>query len=206
MKEKGAFIVIEGIDGAGGETQSRILKERLENSGKSVLLLRYPDRSREIGKFIYEHLEKQEIFTPEALTLLFIADFLKDKDRILSALAEGKIVIADRYFTSTLVYQTAQGVETEKILKLGEIFEIPKPDVAILLKISPVTSMKRKKLEKGELDKFEKNAAFLERVAKLYENFAKNNVFCEWKIVDGEASVEKVSEEIWKNARKFLKA
>ncbi len=201
---KGIFIVIEGIDGAGGETQSKILKERFEKLGKKVLLLRYPDRSKDIGKFIYEHLEKQEIFTPEALTLLFLADFLKDKEKILSALEEGKIVVADRYFTSTLVYQTAQGIEVEKLLKLAELFELPKPDIAILLKISSETSVKRKKIEKNELDRFEKNPEFLDKVEKLYEKFAKENIFCHWKIVNGEKSIEDVAKEIWKIIRKFL--
>ncbi len=194
-----AFIVFEGIDGAGGETQSKILKEKLENLGKEVVLLRYPDRKHEIGKFIYMHLEKKSMLNHEALLLLFLADFVKDRKKIVKAIENGKIVIADRYFTSTLVYQHAQGIEITKILSLAEIMNIPKPDIAILLKISPETSMKRKLAEKGFLDNFEKNLEFLRKVARIYEEVARKNIFCKWVIVNGEKSIEEVSEDVWKS-------
>ncbi len=201
---RGKFIVLEGIDGAGGETQSKILFERLTKEGFDVVLLRYPDREGEIGKLIYKHLEKREIFPPEALALLYIADKLKDKKKILKLLEEGKIVIADRYFTSTLVYQHVQGIDQSKILKIGEIFELPKPDIAILIKISPETSMKRKKLEKGDLDNFEKNMEFMKKVSETYEITARNNVFCKWEIIDGEKSIEEVSQDIWRIVKSIL--
>ncbi len=198
------FIVFEGIDGAGGETQSKILKEKLENLGKEVVLLRYPDREHEIGKFIYMHLEKKSMLTPEALVLLFLVDFVKDKEKIIRALENGKIVIADRYFTSTLVYQHAQGIEITKILSLAEIMNIPKPDIAILLKISPETSMKRKLAEKGFLDNFEKNFEFLRKVSKIYEDVARKNVFCKWTVINGERSIEEVSKDVWEIVEKLI--
>ncbi len=193
-----AFIVFEGIDGAGGETQSKILKEKLEILGKEVVLLRYPDGKHEIGKFIYMHLEKRNILTPESLLLLFLADFAKDKEKIIKAMKNGKIVIADRYFTSTIVYQHAQGIELSKILSLAEIINIPKPDIAIFLKISPEISMKRKLAEKGFLDNFEKNFEFLRKVSRIYEEVAKKNIFCKWAMINGERSIEEVSKNVWK--------
>ncbi len=199
-----AFIIFEGIDGAGGETQSKILKEKLENLGKEVILLRYPDGKHEIGKFIYIHLEKKSMLTPESLLLLFLADFAKDKEKIIKAIENGKIVIADRYFTSTIVYQHAQGIELSKILSLAEIINIPKPDIAILLKISPEISMKRKLAEKGFLDNFEKNLEFLRKVSRIYEEVAKKNIFCKWVMIDGEKSIREVSKNIWKAVENFI--
>ena len=198
MERKGFFLVIEGIDGAGGETQSGILRERLEKEGKRTVLVRYPDKEGEIGRVIYRHLEEGEIFPKEALCLLYIADFLKDKERILNALKQGRIVIADRYFTSTLVYQSVQGIRRENLLAIAEMFALPKPNLAILLDISPETSAERKRKEKGKLDAFEENLDFLGKIRSEYLKVARNNVFCEWRVVNAERSIEEVAEEIWK--------
>ena len=203
-RKKGKFIVIEGIDGAGGETQTKLIKNFLEEKGKNVLVLRYPDRKNPIGKVIYQFLETNLELTPTTLFLLYFADFIKDINLIKKSLNSGMFIIADRYFTSTLAYQRVQGIKISTMLKMAQIFKLQKPDITILLKISPETSLKRKYKEKKKLDRFEKDKEFLNKVAKSYEKLARKNVFCKWKIVNAEKSKQDVFEEIRKIIEKWV--
>lgn len=194
--EKGLFVVLEGIDGAGGEVQSKLLFEYLKSQGKDVIKLVYPDYSGPIGKFIHDYLHKKHEFSNEILFLLHSADRLKDKGRIKSWLEEGKTVIADRYFTSTLAYQCTDEQKLDAALKFADAFEIQKPDIIIYLNVSPETSIERKFKEKNSLDRNEENKALLEKVSKSYENLIEKQVFAKWVVVDGEKSKEEVFSEI----------
>jgi dTMP kinase len=200
----GKFIVLEGIDGAGGETQSKLLFNYLKKQKKPVEKLSYPDYQGAIGKLIYQFLYKKYNFSPEVQFLLYSADFLKDKEKIKTWLKRGKFVIADRYFTSTLAYQCLKGFPLEGALKFAEIFSLPKPNLIIYLKISPETSIKRKLKEKKSLDVHEADKKFLAKLANFYEELIKNQIFSEWKIIDGEKSIEDVHEEIKKIVKKFI--
>ena len=201
---RGKFIVIEGIDGAGGETQTKLLKKFLEERGKKVLLLRYPDRKSPVGRVIYQFLERGLELTSKTLFLLYFADFLKDADLIEKSLKSGIFVIADRYFTSTLAYQRVNGIELNTMLKIAKLMSLPKPDLTIFLKIAPEISLQRKYKEKKKLDRFERDKRFLTRVAKFYEELARRNIFCKWKIIDGEKPKYEVFQEIRKIVENWL--
>jgi dTMP kinase len=108
-------------------------------------------------------------------------------------------LISDRYLTSTLVYQGLRGVELNKIVQLAELFDLPKPDLTIYLRISPETSMSRKSKEKqGDLDRNEKDLEFLKNLVNMYDKVSKDNLFCKWETVDGEKSIEEVFNQIIK--------
>ncbi len=195
----GFFVVIEGIDGAGGETQSKLLKEFLEKKGKKVELVKYPDYEGPIGKLIHDFLHKKFDISPEVQFCLYASDMVKDKEKIEKALKEGKIVIADRYLTSTLAYQTLKGFPLEKGLEFAELFELPTPDLVIFLEILPETSIKRKFKEKNDLDRHEANKDFLRKVNESYHRLIENQIFAkEWVVIDGEKSIEEVAKKIQK--------
>ncbi|MFV8756009.1 dTMP kinase [Nannocystaceae bacterium ST9] len=102
------FLVLEGIDGSGTTTQSQRLAERLRARGHRVLETREPSRGP-IGAMTREMLAADSSRTvgPEALALLFAADRLEHLAReIEPALAEGQLVICDRYLVSSWVYQS----------------------------------------------------------------------------------------------------
>ncbi|HLD56909.1 MAG TPA: dTMP kinase [archaeon] len=198
MASNGRLIVIEGIDGSGGETQSQLIKDYLESKKMPVERLRYPDYNRPVGKLIDEYLHGKYEMSFDVLTLLHTADRIQDKNKINGLLKKGTSVIADRWFTSTLAFQTAQGFHLDKMIKIGEALEMPKPDIVIYLRISAETSAKRKLGEKGNLDRFEKDKLFLERVVNQYDKLAKENVFGKWVVIDGEQSKERVFEEVKK--------
>ncbi len=189
----GKFIVLDGIDGCGKGTQTKLLSDFLTKKGYNIVNKKYPEYGQPIGDLIHNFLYKK--FNPNlsAELLLYSADHLKDKEYIQNCLKNDKIIIADRYFTSTLAYQFLKGVPKEKILKITELMEAPCPDLCLLIKISPETSLLRKSKEKGgNLDRHEENLQFQKDLAATFEKMAKEKTYCDWEIIDGEQSIENV--------------
>lgn len=193
---QGKFIVFEGIDGSGAETQSKLLFERLKKASHKVRLVSYPDYSGPIGKLINDYLHQKHEMSNEALFMLFTADFVKDAKGLKEFISNGGTVIANRYFTSTLAYQSAGGMAATSMLRVAEALGLPKPDMAVYLKISPETSAKRKMEEHNCLDRNEADRALLVKVAAAYEKLAAGNVFCKWAMLDGEKPIAGLSAEI----------
>jgi dTMP kinase len=198
---RGKLIVMEGIDGAGGETQSKLLLEHFRKKKVPAERIYYPDYGNSIGKFIHDYLHKKHELSPDMQFLLYSTDMVKDRDKILEWLAQGKTVIADRYFTSAMAYQGLRGFPVESALKFAEIFRLPKPDVIFYLKVSPATSMARKMEEKKHLDRNEEDKAFLEKISASYENLIKSQAWSSWFVIDGEKSKEEVFWQIRKVLR-----
>lgn len=193
----GKFIVLDGIDGCGKGTQTKLLSDFLIQKGYNLLTRKYPEYGHPIGDLIHNFLYKK--FNPNLDTevLLYSAGHIKDKELIDDFLKKGGIVLADRYFTSTIVYQTIKGFPLEKLLKLTELFQAPKPDLCILIKISPETSLQRKSKEKaGALDRHEENLQFQKDLAESFNKMAQEKIYCDWAIVDGEQSPENVHKQI----------
>lgn len=195
---EGKFIIFEGLDGAGGETQINLLFDFLKEEKVPVEKLTYPDYQGPIGELIHQFLHKKYEFSPENQFLLYFSDFLKDKEKIRKWQKEGKLIISDRYFTSTLAYQCQKGFSLETALKVADLFNLPRPDLTIYLRISPETSIKRKFKEKKSLDRHEADKEFLEALTKFYRDLIKNNIFSHWVEVDGERSIQEVSAEVKK--------
>lgn len=195
---KGRFYCFDGIDGAGSETQSKMLAKLLDQKGIPYLLLDYPDYSNLIGNFINNYLHSSDHIPVGVKLVLYTADMLKDKEAIEQALSEGKMIIACRYVTTALAYQVVEGFDAGKAMDYVRMMGFPVPDVAVYLKISPDTSVKRKMKEKGRLDRNESDLQLLAKVAARYDDMASKNIFCEWETINGEQSIEKVFAEVKK--------
>lgn len=198
--KKGKFIIIEGVDGCGGQTQTNLLKEYLGR--KETLFLSFPQYETDLGKIIDKFLHKKIVYEEKAVELLvFYADILQFKPVILEALESGKNVICDRYFTSTITFQTLQGKSLKDVLALNEIFKLPSPDICFLLDITGEESQKRKAKEKQgfeNLDRNEKDLIFMNKVRWQYLKMAKEQVFCTWEIINGQEPIKKVFNNIIK--------
>ena len=117
----GVFIAFEGGEGTGKSTQSNLLKEWLEARGESVVLSREPggtDLGQGLRKILLGH--ETGVISPRAEALLYAADRAHHVFSIIRpALAEGKVVITDRYFDSSIAYQGAG-----RVLAPGEVARI----------------------------------------------------------------------------------
>ena len=220
IKPFGVFILIEGPDTAGKSTQTQLLKEKLEEEGKTVELLHFPDYNSSFGKMIQEYLKGQlsdstfEQFL--AVQMVYIADQLAAQEKIQDLIQSGTWVIADRYDLSTLAYTSARLdldssvlIETfNGLLKKGILKHIAqmqdvllKPDVTFILDL-PYEEIKKRK---QELDGFESNDRFMEEVAKAYTLLATNPLGQERAIIklDATQTIEELHKEILNHAKQF---
>lgn len=132
---KGLFIVLEGPDGSGKSTHSKLLANYLESKGLEVVTTAEPTKGP-IGQKIREILNGKEHVSAEELTQLFTEDRKEHVDTlIIPALESGKTVICDRFYYSTIAYQSAQGVHEDWISEMNSF--VPEPDLVIVLEIDP---------------------------------------------------------------------
>ncbi len=188
---QGKFIVFEGIDKSGKHTQAKMLLEHLKAKGVTAIYTEEPTPDNPAGRLIKDWLAgKFELKSGEAITLLYTADRYEHlKNVILPALAEGKVVVCDRYYYSTIAYESAIfGVQQEWIKKLHE--EVRKPDVTIFIDIDPEVSLARKRARPD--DRLEK-AEFLEKVRDTYKRMAKEEGFF---VINGDRTKEDIAGEI----------
>lgn len=151
-KDSGKFIVIEGIDGSGKSTQTKILTERLKNEGYEVILVDFPQYGKRSAGLVEEYLTGKygnaEEVGPYRASIFYACDRYDNSAQIKKWLEEGKIVVADRYIGSNIGHQGGKIIdkrERKRFLKwLYEleygIFEIPKPDLAFVLRTPPSLS------------------------------------------------------------------
>ena len=159
------FIVLEGIDGCGKSTHARLLADWLRGKGKDVLLSAEPTDGP-IGKLVREVLSGKIELHPRTLALLFTADRMEHVLQIRAAKEEGWFVVCERYYYSTVAYQSAQGVERDWLLGINKY--ALKPDLVIFLDVDPATGATR--TSTGEI--FEKED-FLRKVLTEYKKFRK---------------------------------
>jgi len=191
-KQKGLFIVFEGLDGAGTSSQTQILYERLLAEGKEVVKTKEPTDGT-IGQFIKAILKKEYKSSPLALQLLFCADRAEHLEtEILPALNKNKIVISDRYFQSTLAYG-GLNLPLTLLKNLNRCFR--KPDLSIFIDVSATTCLQRIKTSRTKLEIFEEK----KKLSLIAENYKKilNDPYFGMKTIDGEKSLTAVADAIY---------
>lgn len=179
------YIVFEGIDGAGKTTQIELLKDWLVNNGFQVETVVEPTDS-DIGKLIRKLLQDENAtseYMQKTLGLLFAADRTLLMNDIESFQKENKVVISDRSFYSSLVYQEP----ADWIEEINKFVKIP--DMVILLDLDLKTSVSR---TEGK-DEFE-NEEFLSSVKDKYLELAdKHDNFT---VIDGNSGPKMVAHNI----------
>lgn len=156
---RGRFITIEGGEGSGKSTQIALLKQALEKTGRPFVLTREPggEEGAEAIRALLVTGDKNR-WDALAETLLFTAARVQHVARLIApALAEGKLVLCDRFVDSTRVYQgIGKGIPAEFIaalhaLTLGNTM----PDLTIILDIDPQAGLARAKGRAGNETRFE---------------------------------------------------
>lgn len=169
MNKRSFFLVLDGIDGSGTTSHSKMLVSYLEMLGLKVHLTQEPSKN-EIGLLLRQYLKNNEI-PPSTDALLFAADRdLHYKKEIKPKLDQGFIVVSDRYIESSIIYQSVQSdeISIEWIKQINKFARLP--DLTIILDIDPKISLARKSQE--ILEKFE-DTKFLDKVRTLYLDRAK---------------------------------
>lgn len=162
----GRLIVFEGIDGTGKTTQIQLLAKALSKRGLDVVCTKEPTEGQ-YGQQIREIYQNRYGISREQELELFVADRLEHVHTVLEpTLAEGKIILCDRYVLSTVAYQGAAGLDVERIFALNSF--APQPDLAFLFEAPPATGIARITGGRREqLNDFEK-AEDLARVAAIF--------------------------------------
>ena len=171
----GRLIVFEGPEGAGKSTQLRLTAEWLSAQGAEVVAVREPGGTvlgDEIRRLL---LDPASDIVPHAEALLFMASRAQLVERELRpALADGVVVLLDRFFLSTYAYQGAgRGLPDEEIAAANRLATRGLvPDLTLLLTLPPAVGLARA-AERGTHDRMERaEAAFHERVSAAFAHFA----------------------------------
>ena len=166
LPAKGLLIVFEGIDGTGKSTQLRLLAEELRKRGFPVLTTREPTNGP-FGQKIRKLYLNRDTCTPAEELDLFLEDRRQHVREVLNpALAEGQVILCDRYFLSTAAYQGANGFDVGEIIEKNRF--APQPDLALLFQAPPDVGISRITRDRGDiLNDFEK-AENLARVSEIF--------------------------------------
>ena len=208
MSKAGLFITFEGIDGSGKSTQVKHLAQRLRGIGRDVLLTREPGGSEgaeEIRSLVLEGAPER--WSPETEILLFTAARRDHMEKlILPALQGGKIVICDRFADSTRMYQgLSRGALRKTVDSLNDLMITRQPDLTILIDMDPAIGLHRAKARNTQEERFENFGVILQQqmrvgFLKLAQEFSHR-----FRTVNGDQSVENLSEDIYAHVRKALR-
>ncbi len=219
--DTGSLIVIEGADGAGKATQTKLLVERLRAEGKRVETLDFPRYvDNHFGRLIREVLDEHDTLfvdlPPKVASVLTAADRFESKAQLTAWLSEGAVVILDRYASSNMLHQGAKVIDpTARQSFLDwlnhmehEIFGIPKPDLVIYLNV-PTTERQRllfADLSRQTVDAAERSHdhqfAADACATELIERFQWYEIIC----VAGGAlrPIESIHEDVYREVRAIL--
>lgn len=203
---KPLFIAIEGLDGSGGTTQSRLLTRWLEDNGHQVLLTKEPTNGP-VGTFICDILgDPHSPIQDQVLPYLFVADRKDHVSRFIKpTLNAGSFVITDRYYHSSLAYQ-ATAIGLDEVAKLNA--EFPQPHITFFLYLDPESSFERVQLRGLPVERFET----LDRLRSIAEAYQTALDYCVkerseriiW--IDATQSIEEIHGEIVQYVERLLES
>ena len=183
------FIVFEGLDQSGKQTQAELLRDRLREEGHKARLVSFPDYATSIGEEIARALQGEREYGPDVMQLLYVANRYERKPDLLRWLEGGLILVCDRYTASSIAYGEAQGLDPAWLTDLQRF--LPVPSLTILLDIAPETAVKRKAVDR---DRYERDLALQERVRASYQRQAAT---FDWLQIDGERAKDAVAADVF---------
>jgi len=165
--KRGKLIVFEGLDGCGKSTQLRLAEMALRARGIEAVVTREPTDGR-WGRKIRAMAQSGEAVPPEVELEWFFEDRRDHMREVVGpALDDGRIVLSDRSYVSTVAYQGARGLDAAQILSDSEA-EFERPDLVLLFEISAKEGLARVNARGGVTEPVFENLPFLERVAEIF--------------------------------------
>ena len=206
MGNDSLFVVIEGLDGSGKSSASEALKQRLEKHFPNKVKRTYePNNAMCGGEFIRDVLEKRiPQFHPYVLSLAYAANRLDHNSRLIQpwlAKGENHVVICDRYYLSSLVYNSADDFSFDQVMLLNK--EARQPDLIFFLNVSAEVCRARMNKRKEPLELFETKLDFYRQqyfTAIKYLRDEREEIVVE---IDGNQPLVKVVDDILQGIVEF---
>lgn len=199
----GRFIVLEGIDGSGTTTQAARLAASLRDAGQPVLATREPSDGP-IGVVLRQALTRRLVgLSDRVLALLFAADRLDHLASVVEpALAEGKVVVSDRYVLSSLAYQGMR-LPLDWVEALNAAAR--PADLTLYLEVDPRTAARRRHGRGGARELFDADEV-QRAVARAYGRVMRKHARVQRVVrVDGRGPPDEVAREILTRVRTVLR-
>ena len=198
-----SFIVLEGIDGSGKTTQTKLIEKKLKFSAKEAIIVREPGGTS-LGELVRNILKTEKDLDPLTQLLLFSSCRRELIHKVIKpALLQNQNIICDRYIYSTLVYQgLAQG------LKLADIHNVISlstdnivADLIIFIDTPPEIAKSRR--INGTDDTFDnKDLQFFQSLRKGYLEIADKTE--NWFSIDGTKPISEIEKDIWNKVEPLL--
>ena len=205
MGSKGRFVVLEGIDGAGTTTHVGRLAERLRTMRVPVRATREPSDGP-VGTLVRQVLTGRVVVPGgrapgwATMALLFAADRMDHvESEIDPFVAEGGVVLSDRYDASSLAYQSvSSGADSKEAVEWIRSLNryVRRPDLTIVLDLSPETASERR-LQRGEPAQLYEQNEVQRALAAFYKDLAKHMPKDRVVVIDASGSVDEVHARVW---------
>lgn len=226
---EGRLIVIEGMDGAGKNTQASRLYNRLIREGFKVIQVSFPNYDNESSALVKKYLNgdyknhygKDNLTFVKQICSFYMVDrissFIEEKfdgKSLLQHLKEGTHIICDRYTTSNMLHQAANLTNKKHIYSLIDWIEereyydlgLPIPDIVFFLDVPPEISIQniKKRYEGESKEDLHENLEHLKRVYQVKNKVVK---YCGWEIINCVNENNEMLKEyrIYKQILKILK-
>ena len=224
-KSESRFFVIEGTDASGKTPQFKLLAEKLASSGYDVVTFDFPQYDQDCSFYVREYLagkygSANEV-GPYTSSVFFSLDRFAAKDAIKSALASGKIVIANRFTGSNMAHQGTKFLHPEErrgyFIWLDnleyQMLQIPRPTVSLVLRVDADTSKKLLDSRAAEdpehkTDIHEADIEHLRRSVIVYDDlcalFPKDFQRIDCVRNNKLLSIEQIHDLVWKTVESYL--
>ncbi len=195
------FIALEGIDGSGKSTQTRLVSQFLGDKGHKVYATSEPTE-RSIGKLIRQIMKGEIPADDRTIAGLFVADrldhLLNEENGLVRKMEAGYTVITDRYYFSSYAYHGVHMNMDWVIASNALSAEILKPDATIFIDVPPGVCMDRLRVSRGSIERYE-TLDNLEKVRdKYFTAFEKLKSSENVIIINGSQTPEDIAADIGK--------
>jgi dTMP kinase len=184
----GLLIAFEGLDQSGKQTQAERVRDEVTARGLPCQLLSFPDYTTAIGAEISKALHGEREYGADVMQLMYVANRYERREEMARLLADGVVLVCDRYIASSIAYGEAQGLDAAWLTDIQRF--LPTPDLTILLDIAPETAVRRKAAGR---DKYERDLNLLAHVRESYRRQASQEG---WLRLDGERPRDAVSVDV----------
>lgn len=197
MSPRGALIAFEGLDQSGKQTQAGLLGEHLAAEGRTVRQVSFPEYETPLGQELARALAGERDYAADVMQLLYVANRYERKQDLDRWLADGLVLVADRYAASSVAYGEAFGLDPVWLADIQK--HLPPPALTILLDIAPETAVQRKRADR---DRYERDLALQSRVRAAYHRLAETEP--QWVVFDGEREKDTIAADVLSAVRAAL--